>query len=299
MTNAHTEKNAAARASLITALILTSMKLAVGLYTNSLGILSEALHSGLDLVAAGVTLFAVRMAAQPPDQDHPYGHGKIENLAALAETVILLITCGWIMTEAIDRLFFATAHVMPSLWGVLVMGISIVLDIHRARMLKRVARKYKSQALEADALHFTSDIWSSSVVLVGLLLIWAGQFLPEASLWRSWVNNVDALAAMGVSVIVLYACYGLARKAVHDLMDGGSVELYARIEEALHNIPHIRAVRALRLRTSGAETFVDLQICVSPQLSVQDGHQAAHAAEERIQKIVPGADVTVHVEPLL
>lgn len=298
MNDAEKEKTAAAKASLVTACILTSMKLAVGLHTNSLGILSEALHSGLDLLAAGLTLFAVRLAARPADRRHPYGHGKIENLAALAETALLLLTCGWIMGEALDRLLFKAAHVTPSLWGVGVMGISIILDVHRARLLNRVAKKHKSQALEADALHFSSDVLSSSVVLVGLLLIWAGQYLPEGSGWQSWIDNADSVAALGVSLIVLHACYKLGRKALHYLMDGSSVELYAHIEESLRTVPNILAVRALRIRSSGAETFVDLRVCVPPRLSIQGGHQAMQLAEQRIQELAPGADVTIHIEPV-
>lgn len=162
---AHSEKQHAALSSLFWALFLTLIKLGAGLATNSLGILSEALHSSLDLVAAGITFFAVRVAARPADETHPYGYGKIENLSALAETVLLLVTCGWIVHEAVNRLFFDAPEITPSWWGVIIILISLLVDVNRAAMLRRVAQKHKSQALEADALHFTTDIWSSGVVL--------------------------------------------------------------------------------------------------------------------------------------
>lgn len=294
---AHEEKNHAAKASLYTALILTAMKLSVGFYTNSLGILSEALHSGFDLLAALMTFLAVRMAAQPADARHPYGHGKVENLAALGETALLLITCGWIIGEAVDRLFFTASPVKPSLWGVLVMLISIALDVHRVRLLRRVAKKYKSQALEADALHFSSDILSSAVVLVGLLIIWGAQFLPADNAWLPLLHSADALAALGVSLIVLHACYDLSRKAINDLMDAGSDEMRQRIEDAARSVEGVTHVHSVRMRSSGAVCFVDLTLCVPPRFSVESGHRLAHEVEKAIQLVEPGADVTVHVEP--
>lgn len=294
---AHEEKSQAARASLYTALVLTCMKLGVGFYTNSLGILSEALHSGFDLLAALMTCFAVRMASRPADERHPYGHGKVENLAALAETALLLVTCGWIMGEAVERLFYRATPVKPSLWGVLVMLISIALDVHRVRLLRRVAKKHNSQALEADALHFSSDILSSAVVLVGLLVIWGAQFLPAGSSWAPVLHSADALAALAVSLIVLHACYDLSRKAVNALMDGGSDELRAQIEAAALTVEGVTHVHSVRMRSSGAATFVDLTVCVPPRLSVEGGHKLAHEAERVIQEAVPRADVTVHVEP--
>ena len=293
----NTEKTKAALASMGTAVILTGLKLGVGYYTNSLGMLSEALHSGLDLLAAAVTLFAVHMAAMPADKDHAYGHGKAENLAALVETGLLLATCGWIIYEAVDRLFYHAVPVIPSLWGVGVMAVSIVLDVNRVRLLRRVAKKYNSQALEADALHFSSDILSSAVVLVGLLLLWGAQYLPAHSMWHDLLQKGDALAALAVAVIVLHACWELAHRAVNDLMDGGSQELRDSIYEAVQGMEGVTDVRGVRLRTSGPNTFVDLRLGVAPRLTVEEGHHLAHTVEERIQEIVPNADVTVHIEP--
>ena len=171
MDNGASEKSRAAMFSLLAALGLTSIKLAVGLYTNSLGILSEALHSGLDLLAAALTLAAVRISAKPADSRHPYGHGKAENLSALAQTVLLFATCVWVVYEGVQRLASGSSPVVPSLWGVGVMAISMAVDINRVRVLRRVAKNFNSQALEADALHFSTDILSSAVVLVGVLAV--------------------------------------------------------------------------------------------------------------------------------
>ncbi len=163
------EKNMAALNSVAAAFLLTGLKVVVGVLSGSMGILAEAAHSGLDLAAAIVTCFAVRAASKPPDRDHAYGHGKVENLSALVETLLLLATCAWIIHESIHRLTTRHVQVDASIWAFAVMGISIAVDISRSRMLYRVAAKHRSQALEADALHFSTDIWSSAVVILGLL----------------------------------------------------------------------------------------------------------------------------------
>ena len=164
------EKLRVAVSSLLAATVLTVLKLVVGLRTHSLGILAEAAHSGLDLLAAGVTLWAVHMSSRPADRKQTYGYGKFENLSALFETLLLLVTCLWIVYEASRRLFFhGPIEVDPSVWAFLVVMLSIVVDFSRSRALLRVSKKYHSQALEADALHFSTDIWSSCVVLFGLI----------------------------------------------------------------------------------------------------------------------------------
>lgn len=297
-TDALSEKTYAATTSLLAAIFLTAIKLVVGLYTNSLGLLSEAMHSGLDLVAAGMTLFAVRMAARPADVGHPYGHGKIENLSALLQTALLLITCGWILGEAIERLFFEAKPVIPSVWGIGVMVISIVVDINRSRMLKKLAIKHKSQALEADALHFSSDIWSSSVVLVGLVAIWIAHILPsQYAVYQPWLEKADAGAALVVSFIVLKASFTLAKKSINDLLDGSSEADRQAITTAIEDIKGIIEVRRVRIRNSGPQAIIDLVVTVDPHVRIDEGHRVAHRAEGRIQNLWPDADVTVHVEP--
>ncbi|MCL1986097.1 MAG: cation-efflux pump [Betaproteobacteria bacterium] len=283
---------------MIAALLLASLKVIVGFYTNSLGVLSEALHSGLDLLAALITLTAVRVAAIPADESHPYGHGKVEHLAALAETALLLLTCGWIIGEAVQRLIFKEAVVVPSLWAIAVMAISIVVDISRSRMLRRVAKKHKSQALEADALHFTSDIWSSLVVLVGLGAIWLSQYLAPAHFLRPWLAHADTVAALMVACIVLKTCYALSKNAIDSLMDHDHSEERQHILQCLADVPGIVCVERMRIRISGPDHFIDLAIGVSADIGLDVAHHIAHQAEAAIIRRLPGADVSVHVEPV-
>ena len=168
------EKRHVALNSIYVALLITTLKLFVGYRTRSLGILSEAAHSGLDLLAAGITLLSVRVSDKPADSDHQYGHGKVENFSAFLETGLLLLTCIWIVWEAIHRLLYHTTHIEPTVPAFAVMFLSMVLDYWRSRRLGKIAAKYDSQALEADALHFSTDIWSSGVVILGLALVLAG-----------------------------------------------------------------------------------------------------------------------------
>src|SRR5271165_5979942 len=185
------EKKSVALNSVFAAVAITGLKVAVGITTGSLGILSEAAHSGLDLVAAAITYFSVRVSDRPADAVHQYGHGKVENFSAFIETGLLLLTCVWIVYEAIRRLFFHQTHIDPSVWAFVVMGVSIVADAWRSRRLRKIAAKYDSQALLADALHFSTDIWSSSVVILGLALVVAG------NVWSApWLAKADPIAAL-------------------------------------------------------------------------------------------------------
>src|SRR5215467_7162004 len=169
------EKRSVAANSVFAAIAITALKIVVGITTGSLGILSEAAHSGLDLVAAVITLLSVRVSDKPADADHQYGHGKVENFSAFIETGLLLLTCVWIVSEAIKRLFFHHVEIEPSIWAFVVMFTSIAVDVWRSKALARIAEKYDSQALEADALHFSTDVWSSSVVILGLVFVLLGR----------------------------------------------------------------------------------------------------------------------------
>ena len=180
-------KKKAALLSLAAAVFLTSVKLVVGWYTNSLAILSEALHSGLDLVAALMTFYAIRVASKPADRRHPYGHGKMENLSALAETVLLFVVCAYVGYEGVHRLMEGGSPVVPSLWGVGIMLLSMAIDIGRVRNLRKVAKETNSQALEADALHFSTDILSSAVVFLGVLAVWLADWLPLSTRPIRWL----------------------------------------------------------------------------------------------------------------
>jgi cation diffusion facilitator family transporter len=289
---AQVEKNRVALVSVLAAILLTGTKVAVGLWTGSLGILAEALHSGLDLAAAVVTLWAVRVSSRPADQEHAYGHGKIENLSALFETVLLLVTCVWIIKEGIARLFFRMEiHVDANLWAFLVVILSIFVDYSRSRALQRVARKHDSQALEADALHFSTDIWSSLVVLLGLLGVQAAHAFATP-----WLGKADAVAALGVAVVVVVVSLRLGKKAIADLLDTVPTNMPARIA-SLARVDGVHEARQVRVRRSGPEIFVDLVLVVDHTESLERGHEIACRAEAAIKRELPATDIVVHVEP--
>ena len=292
LTQADHEKRWVATTSLAAAFLLTGTKLGIGIWTNSLGILSEAAHSALDLAAAGVTLFAVRVSGRPADQDHTYGHGKIENLSALFEAVLLLVTCVWIIYEAIQRLFFRSVEIEASLWAFLIMGISIVVDYSRSRALYHAARKYDSQALEADALHFSTDIWSSSVVIVGLFLVRLAGVLHV-----DWLVKADAVAALGVAGIVTYVSIQLGQRTIAGLLDAAPAGLREKLIQAVR-VPGVLDVRQARLRRSGPETFADVILTVAPDTTLERAHDIASEAEAAVRVLAPSSDVVVHVEPV-
>jgi cation diffusion facilitator family transporter len=286
------EKRTAALSSVGAAIFLTLMKIVVGVMTHSLGILAEAAHSALDLVAAGVTFFAVKYADRPADRGHTYGHGKIENLSALFETFLLLVTCAWIIYEAIDRLFFNPVAVEATFWSFLVMAISITVDISRSRMLDRVAKKYSSQALEADALHFSTDIWSSAVVLGGLALIWIAERMGIP-----WLAKADAIAALVVAGIVIYVSLQLGRRAVAEIIDEVPETLQEEITRAA-SIPGVQEVRQVRVRRSGAKYFIDLTLTTSRTRSSEQVHLLTQQVQESVRRLLPDASILVHTVPV-
>lgn len=289
--HAEAEKSGVALTSVAAAVLLTSMKIVVGFLTGSIGILSEAAHSGLDLVAAVMTLWAVKASARPADSDHPYGHGKIENFSALFETGLLLATCAWIGFEAIRRLVEGGGHVEVTPWAFGVMAVSIVVDVSRSRALARVAKATRSQALEADALHFSTDVWSSSVVIVGLFFVWLA---PRVGL--PWLAQADAVAALGVAAIAVVVSLRLGKKSVDDLLDAAPAGLLERVAHAA-SVPDVRGVSQVRVRQSGPQTFADVTLQVDRGISVERAHAIADRAEAAIRQAVPGVDVVVHAEP--
>jgi cation diffusion facilitator family transporter len=292
-TQAQKEKNQAAGTSVLAAIGLTAFKLIVGIATNSLGILAEAAHSALDLAAALMTWFAVRVSGKPADHDHQFGHGKIENLSALFETLLLLLTSVWIIYEAVQRLFYKTEDVEVSIWSFIVMATSIVVDVNRSRMLYKIARKYNSQALEADALHFATDIWSSSVVIIGLVGVTIARFVPGLS----WMVQADAIAALVVAVIVIYVSGELGWRTIRALLDTapeGKRNQIVKLVEALEGVEDCHAVR---IRPSGASWFVDLHITMDGECTLNEAHAVTEIIEKEIHRILPGSDATVHVEP--
>ena len=278
-------KSNVALSSVIAAVFLTGFKLFVGLLTGSLGILSEALHSGLDLIAAVLTFFAVRIADKPPDDDHHYGHGKVENLSALIETMLLAVTCIWIVYEAYERLTTGRTHIIVSIWSFLVIILSILIDFGRSRALSRAAKKYKSQALEADALHFSTDILSSVVVLLGLGFSYFN------------MQIADSISALMVAVIVLGICYSIGKKSIDVLMDKSPAKLREKILVIINDIPEIFKAHDIRIRTSGPVLFIEMNIHVNPEISISQAHELCHLVENKIKEVVGRSEVHVHAEP--
>ncbi len=251
--------------------------------------MSEAAHSGLDLVAAAITLFSVRVSDMPADADHQYGHGKVENFSAFIETGLLLLTCVWIVYEALKRLFFHHAHVYPSVWAFVVMGTSIVVDVWRSRRLRRIAEKYDSQALLADALHFSTDVWSSSVVILGLALVMAGErwSLP-------WLAKADPIAALFVAAIVVQVSWRLARQTVDALLDAAPTGTRSRIIAEIYQVDGVLEVDRVRIRRGGSRYFVDVSVAMSRTVTFQKSEQVSTDVAERIRQLLPGADVVVN-----
>ena len=292
--DAQNAKSSAALSSVLAAVGLTTFKIIVGLLTNSLGILAEAAHSGLDLAAAVMTWFAVRVADKPADKTHPFGHGKIENISALFETLLLLATSAWIIYEAYHRLIVPETHVEISIWSFIVMGTSIVIDVSRSRMLLKAAKKYNSQALEADALHFSTDIWSSSVVILGLIGVLLAQWFPALV----FLEKADAVAALVVAIIVIFVSGELGIRSIQALLDAAPINgEYEKIIEQVSQVQGVVNVHALRIRSGGPGWFVDMHVVVNGSLSVTKSHAMTEQIEQVVHAILPNSDVTVHVEP--
>ncbi len=287
------EKRRLALISVAVAVFLTTLKLVVGLWTGSLGILSEAADSSLDLVAALITFFALRVSDKPADASHTYGHGKVENFSALVETALLLITCGLIVHEAIQRLFFKTVKIEAGTWVFGIMVMSIGIDLLLSQALRRAARKYHSQVLEASALRFGMDVWTSAVVIFGLIMVRVGQVIGQEEL----LSRADSVAALGVVLAVVYAGLQLGRQAVAVLLDAAPAGLPQRIEGRVRDIAGVRDVHQVRVRQAGPETFVDMTVLVDRNLSFEEAHAVATAIENAVQDLVPRADVLVHIDP--
>src|SRR5579875_365037 len=247
---ASAEKRGAALSSVAAACVMTALKLAVGLLTGSLGVLSDAVHSALDLAGAALTFLSVRVADRPADQNHPYGHAKVENVSAFIETGLMAASALGISAEAIDRIFFHPVALRFSFWPVLVLLASISVDFWRSRRLREVARRHGSEALEADALHFASDIWASVAVLCGLGAAWLGkvQQIP-------WLRYADPVAALLVSAMIVVFGWRLAWKTIGALTDAISPELHTQVVEEIQRTETILRVDQARIRRSGPQYF--------------------------------------------
>jgi cation diffusion facilitator family transporter len=291
-TLATTEKMEAARNSIVAAVGITLLKLFAGITTGSLGMLSDALHSGLDLTGATLTYFSVRMSSKPADDDHTYGHGKFENMSAFAETLIMAVTAVWIIAEAAKRIFWTPLELRHSLWPVLVLIASMSVDFWRSRRLMAVAKKHNSAALRADALHFASDIWASMAVLVGLLATWVG------GQWHlKWLDFADPMAAMCVSVMILRISWQMARETLSVLLDSAPAETRKSMLDKVAAIHGVLAVEQARIRRAGSSYFADLTIALPRGLSFQRSEQLVEEATSAVHSLLPDADVVIHTVP--
>lgn len=287
------EKRSVATNSLLAAIAITALKIVVGLTTGSLGILSEAAHSALDLIAAAVTLFSVRVSDKPADSEHQYGHGKVENFSAFIETGLLLLTCAVIVYEALKRLLFHHVEIEPTLLAFLVMFVSMAVDFWRSRILGRIATKYDSQALQADALHFSTDIWSSGMVVLGLLLVLAGRR------WHvPWLIDADPVAALFVAAIIVFVSTRLARKTIDALLDTAPANARSEIIDALNGIDGLLEVDRVRIRRAGNRYFADVSVGLARNVTFQKSGQVAEEVTRAVQGILPNTDVVVRSIPL-
>ena len=286
------EKRAVAGNSVAAALVITIGKIAVGVTTGSLGILSEAAHSALDLIAALLTYLSVGVSDKPADAEHQYGHGKVENFSAFVETGLLLLTCAWVIYEAIVRLFFRKVEVEPSIWAFAVMLVSMAVDFWRSRALGRIATKYESQALEADALHFSTDIWSAGVVVLGLVLILLGR-----TYHLEWLRLADPIAALFVGGVIVSVSWRLARRTVDALLDAAPVGVRSQIITAGDRVDGVLEVGRVRIRRAGNRYFADLAVGFARTVTFQRSEQLVAAVTAAVHNILPDADVTVQPLP--
>src|ERR1700737_4503874 len=281
----------AALGSIGSAIVLLGLKVFLAIATGSLGVLSEALHSGLDLVAAILTWFSVRVSDRPADSEHTYGHGKIESFSAFVETGLLLVTSVYIIFEAFVRLLYKQVHLKPSFLVIVILGFAMGIDVIRSRALARVAREYPSEALEADALHFSTDVWSTFVVIVGVGAVWIGQRTGIM-----WLQNADPIAALVVAAVVIWIGSRLGKRTLNGLLDAAPAGLQQRVATAVANLDGVLKTDRVRVRRAGNQHFVDVTISVPRSASFEQVHAISDAVEHRVAEIVP-ADVMVLMGP--
>ncbi len=287
-------KVTAASTSVAATATLALTKLSVGFAIGSVSVISEALHSAVDVIAALITLFAVKTAARPPDADHPFGHGKIENISGTIEALLIFVAAGWIVYEAVKKLL----HPLPLEavgWGVGVMLVSVVVNFFVSRMLFKVGRQTDSRALEADGWHLLTDVWTSGGVMAALAAIWlARRLLPGTD-----VQWLDPVAAIGVALLIVRAAYKLTLYSARDLLDVQLPPAEVQwIESYLSALgAPVCGYHGLRTRKAGSARFIELHLLVNPQMSVQDSHDITERIARDINAHLPRSDVTIHIEP--
>jgi cation diffusion facilitator family transporter len=274
--------------SLYAALFITTIKIIAAYVSGSLAVLSEVFHSGIDIFVCVITIISVKYSSKPPDADHQYGHEKIENFSALIQVIILFATSAYIIYEAMNRLFFGkVVELNISIWIFIALIVSMIIDFTRSRALMKIARKTKSSALEADALHFSTDILSSSIVIIGLVLIKLG------------ISDIaDSIAALVVTSIIIYLGFRLGKKSIDSLMDRVPAGLTEKIKYETLLIEGVEGIKSQRIRATGPKTFIDMTIQISRLVPFAKAHDIMDFVERKIEELIPGADVIVHSEPV-
>lgn len=278
--------------SMLAATAMTLLKLAAGIFSGSLGVLSDAAHSGLDLIGAALTFFSVQVSDRPADATHTYGHAKFENLSAFVEAGIMAISCAWIIWEALTRIVHHESTVHHSIWPILVLLLSIAVDWWRSRQLLAVAEEYNSAALRADAFHFASDIWSTLAVLGGLGLSWLGELLHVG-----WLSYADPTAAVLVSLLILRLTWKLTRETSEVLLDAMPYEVRHNIARSVRKVDGVLAVDQVRVRRAGSAAFADLTVALPRSYTFEHTNDLVRSVTTAVQEVVPGADVVVHTVP--
>jgi len=273
--------------SVIFSVGLTVLKFLVGISTNSLSILTEAMHSGIDILAAIMTLYAIRMVARPPDMKYTYGYAKFESISSIVQIGLLFATAAWVCYEALERILFKTIEPEITIFSFGVMIISMCVDYLRYRTLSRTARRYGSQALEADAVHFKADMFSSGIVIIGLIL---------ASIFP--IENIDAYVALTISAMIIYTSLGLGRRTLDILLDKAPKGVYQRVVETVSGLEGVNSAHDIRVRRIGTTDFVDMHIEVPRTCTHETAHKVATKVENKIRESFPNSDVLVHVDAI-
>jgi cation diffusion facilitator family transporter len=290
------KKSNVAALSVLSNSVLVVFKLTVGLYTGAVSILSEAIHSGVDLIAALIAFFAVRASGKPADDIHTFGHGKFENLSAAIEGLLIFVAAGWIIFESINKLIFPEP-VENIQWGIVVMGISAITNLIISHKLFKVGRETDSAALMADGWHLRTDVWTSGGVSVGLALYLLGRlYLPDLNLL--WI---DPVIAMGVAGLIIKAAWHLTSEAVTYLLDASlpkeEEKTITAIIETMN--PKVLNFHNFKTRKAGSERFVEFHLVVKKDLTVKAAHDICDEITLKIKAEYPKTEVMIHTEPCL
>lgn len=283
-----------AKLSVVSNTLLVVLKLVVGYGIGSVSVISEAIHSGVDLMAAIIAWYAVRTSAQPADKGHPFGHGKVENISGTIEALLIFVAAAWIIYEAMGKLR-RPEPLEAANWGVLVMLVSALINIWVSNRLFQVGRETDSVALQADAWHLRTDVYTSAGVMIGLGVIWAGRWLaPGMNL--TWI---DPIAAMAVAGLIIKAAYDLTIQSARDLLDVSlpTNEVVLIREHIAALAPQVRSIHRLRTRKSGPHRFVEFHMLVDSTMSVDESHRLTDLITVAIREHYREATVTIHIEP--